>query len=358
MHREAETTVTEGGRIPGLPGEHAMPRHARSGRAAIWLLLGAGSVTLVSLAVLSAMSVIPNRYAVPIVVVVSLTLLLSLTVLALWRGHALAQGEQREQTLASAVQRAVQVADARSRACARQERTTQYLRQAVQECTAFLERASNGDYSPLVVSANGLVQEDTDLLADLQAMVDSLNSVVGAMTTALQAGQPAEAGPLAAERWLGSAQASRCLGLCYRDGVVETANDVWLESMQAAVQQRNAVTSGGELALPISWKGRTIGVIGLRRQQDEVWREEEVVFSQLVVDQLAQTLESLSLLDQAQRHAAHDKLTRRIGERLHGAADMESLLQTALREAASAVGASRAFVQWVPVPEQTDDGAQ
>jgi len=75
-----------------------------------------------------------------------------------------------------------------------------------------------------------------------------------------------------------------------------------------------------------------------------------------VVDQLAQTLENLSLLDQAQRHAASDKLTRRISERLQGAADMESLMRTALREVAGVLGASRAFVQWIPVPNPTDDG--
>ena len=355
MRRVAKTTAAEAGRIPGAPGQDVVPRYSRPGRAAVGILLGAGSMALVSLAVLTVMSAIPWQYAVPGIVVLSLVLLLSLSVLVRRCECALVQGEQRERVLAMAVQHAKQVADAESQARERQEKATQHLRQAVRECNAFLERASNGDYSPLTGPAIGSMEEDEELAADLQAMIDGLNSVVAAMATALQGVQPDRAG-YPAGGWSGSAQASRCLGLCYRDGIVETANDAWLESMQAAVQERNAVTSGGELALPISWKGRTIGAIGLRRQRDEGWHEEEVVFAQVVVDQLAQTLENLSLLDQAQRHAVHDKLIRRISERLQGAADMESLLQTALREAAAAVGASRAFVQWVPVPNPIDDG--
>jgi hypothetical protein len=355
MRREAEIMLMKENQTRGTQGRNIMPRRARPGGAAIGILLGAGAMALLSLAVLNAISVIPGRYAVPGTVVLSLALLLGLYASLRRREHALAQGEQQAQALARAADRAKQVAEAEFQARTRQEEAAKHLRQVVQECTAFLERASDGDYSPLTVTVIGTVEGDEELVSDLQAMVDSLNSFATATAVGVQGARSAPVGRLP-EGWSGPARADRCLGLRYRDGVVETAHDAWLESMGAAIQERYAVTSSGELALPISWKGSTIGVIGLCRQRDEGWREEEIVFAQTVVDQLSQTLEHLSLLDQAQQHAVHDKLTRRISERLQGAADIEALLQTALREAAGAVGASRAFVQWVPIPDPAGDG--
>jgi hypothetical protein len=40
-------------------------------------------------------------------------------------------------------------------------------------------------------------------------------------------------------------------------------------------------------------------------------------------------------------------VTREISDRMRGAIEMEELLRTTIRETAAALGAKRAFVQWV-----------
>ena len=349
MTERAKSRVTE--------GQDAIPRHEPFESAATEVMLGLGCIVLASLGVLGSISVLPGWYTVPALGALSLVLLVSLWLSIRRHARILAAEQQRDRELASAIGRAERLAEEERQARESQERVTESLRAAIREYTAFLDRVAEADLSrPGVSTLGSPMADETTQDRDLQALSSRLSSTVGALVKASQNVQVAQ-GRYLAEAWSGSAQTGHAFGLRYRDGMVETANEAWLASMQSAVQERDVCTRDGELALPISWRGKTIGVIGLRRQRQGAFGEGDVNLVRAVVDQLAQTLESLTLVDQAQRHATRDRLARRISDRLRNAGDMEAMLQAALRETAAALGASRAFVQWVSPSPPGDEGA-
>jgi GAF domain-containing protein len=66
-----------------------------------------------------------------------------------------------------------------------------------------------------------------------------------------------------------------------------------------------------------------------------------------LTQQLSAALEGAQLYDATQRRASREQLTREITDRLRAALDWDELLQVAVQEMGDALGASRAFVQWM-----------
>jgi GAF domain-containing protein len=85
------------------------------------------------------------------------------------------------------------------------------------------------------------------------------------------------------------------------------------------------------------------------------WSDEDVALVTAITDQLAQTIESLRLLDETQRRAVRERLTREITDKMRRAVDIDDLMKTTIREMAATLGTSGTFVQLSAPPGLVSD---
>jgi GAF domain-containing protein/HAMP domain-containing protein len=163
------------------------------------------------------------------------------------------------------------------------------------------------------------------------------------------------------EAWAGFAAARpSAAGYRYAAGDVSPDPDAWLPAMAEAQQQNGAVITselGREtsLGLPIALRGEAIGILGLRRDDEGEWTDDDVAVAQAVVDQVALSLENVRLFDEAQRRAQHEALVRELTDKMRRANEVDAILETAVEGLGRALGSARAFVRLdIPSAEQLD----
>jgi PAS domain S-box-containing protein len=141
--------------------------------------------------------------------------------------------------------------------------------------------------------------------------------------------------------YLHERESLRQFGLLYDQVQVAAEPDLWRPEMERAMAKGQIITTGnngheGErtgLAVPIVLRGQTIGVLGLEdpdgtRQWSDEDRDLMVAFSQ----QLALALENARLLEETQRRAARERLVGEITAHMRETLDVDSVLETAVRE--------------------------
>jgi GAF domain-containing protein len=121
------------------------------------------------------------------------------------------------------------------------------------------------------------------------------------------------------------------------------AGGPWREDIVEAMQQARAVAGQGKLgatmAMPLRVRGQVIGVLDAHKPAGTgEWTEDEVTLFQALVDQLGVALDSARLYQDAQRRAAEDRLVSEIAARLQATMDVDTVLQTAVREMGNALG--------------------
>jgi len=99
------------------------------------------------------------------------------------------------------------------------------------------------------------------------------------------------------------------------------------------------------IMVPITVGERWIGMIFAGRSEPSTFTEELIRSYWTLAGQAAVALESIRLLDETQRRAARERLTREITDKIRRATGAEEILQTAVDELFSALGTSRTFVQ-------------
>lgn len=130
--------------------------------------------------------------------------------------------------------------------------------------------------------------------------------------------------------------------------------DLWRPEMERAVAKRGpAVVRSGDgdeeragLAVPITLRGQTLGVIGVeapagRRQ----WTDDEIALIAAVGEQLGQALESARLFADTQRSAERERLVGEITSKIRASTDVQAILETAAEELSHVLGTSRALVR-------------
>jgi GAF domain-containing protein len=150
-----------------------------------------------------------------------------------------------------------------------------------------------------------------------------------------------------------------------RPGVAPLGNVVLPEVQQAVERQRTTVLTGdgaegpvlspalsavegeaeGEsrsaLVTPIALRGEIIGALGIHDEDGaRQWTDDEVALVEAVTERMALAVENLRLLDETQRHAARERLTREITDNIRAAVTVEDAIQRAVREMGRALGAS------------------
>jgi GAF domain-containing protein/HAMP domain-containing protein len=130
-------------------------------------------------------------------------------------------------------------------------------------------------------------------------------------------------------------------GYQYSDGKITPI--LKAETPQSASGEEPAVTG---LKIPISLRGQQIGVFDLEEiDKERQWSEEEIGLVKTIADQVGLALENARLLEVTQRRAARDRMVADITNKMRRAVDMDTLIQTAVREITNAVDVPEAFVQ-------------
>jgi PAS domain S-box-containing protein len=145
------------------------------------------------------------------------------------------------------------------------------------------------------------------------------------------------------------------------DGLMPLDDTLLPEVQQALQEQHPVVMDGGDgtsvLVVPVTLRGQPLGALGFRVEGGpERWSSDHIVLAEDVGEQFALAAENLRLLDETQRRAARERLTRGITDRMRRAASIDGIVQTAVDELFEALGTSRTFVQLGVAAPSQDEG--
>ncbi|GEM_PF-4060986 len=138
------------------------------------------------------------------------------------------------------------------------------------------------------------------------------------------------------EAWRRLVQRSGSLGYRYRGLDVEMVQEkgplaerAWREGKP--VYGRDEKTGMAAVAVPIKLRERVIGVLMMRAREGEI-EAGAVETVQAIGDRLAMALETTRLLEETRRRVMREHLVTQVGARVREQLEIESVLETALRE--------------------------
>lgn len=254
--------------------------------------------------------------------------------------------EARRVELAQAIMEAETARRAESRAREQEAIIGQRLRQRIDEYVDFLQRIVDGDYEASLDLPEEAEEETSQQLLTLGRY---LEQTVVALTEAIEEAKSTQR-LYVRQAWEELRESKRTpTGYRYADREVEVDESAWLPLMDAASAQRELVLdeNAQSLAIPLSIRDEVIGVIGLERGQGNPngWHREDLALIQDVIDQLAQTVDRLRLLDDISRSAALEQTIGEVTSRIRAEVEIESVVERALTELASALDAERGAIQ-------------
>jgi GAF domain-containing protein/HAMP domain-containing protein len=107
--------------------------------------------------------------------------------------------------------------------------------------------------------------------------------------------------------------------------------------------------------IPLKIRGQVIANLKFW-PNPEKWSDDNRALLEAIGDRVSQALESARLYQDSQRNAARDRLVSKITDKMRRAVDMDTLIQTAVQEMATALGVQEAFVQFgLPKQENPQD---
>jgi len=213
---------------------------------------------------------------------------------------------------------------------------------------------------------------DQETVAALRAVADQVAvaldnaRLLGESRQALEAAQRAygEASRLA---WADLLRARGEWGYSYSRGAVAPVGESWQPEMAEAAHtgQRVAGADGAPLAIPLRVRDQVVGVLGFYKEQrpprltaqsaggapsgwGDTWTVEEVGLMETLAGQLGVALESAQLFEETQRRASRERLIGEVTARVRETLDVDTVLQTAIREVGEALGLAEVEVRMGP----------
>jgi GAF domain-containing protein len=167
-------------------------------------------------------------------------------------------------------------------------------------------------------------------------------------------------GELSSRAWRELLRSQPNLGFLSDAQGVIPAGDLWEPQMVQAVRT-GEVTWGKQdsatVAIPIRLRDQVIGMIDAQKPDGAgSWDLEEIEMLRALVDRLETALEGARLYQDAQRHAARDRLLAEVSSRMRETLEMETLLRTAASEMRRALDLDELVVRLVP--PGSDGGAE
>lgn len=109
------------------------------------------------------------------------------------------------------------------------------------------------------------------------------------------------------------------------------------------------------MIVPIKLRGETIGVLNIKApSKDRKWSRDEIAMIESVSERLALALENARLFEETNRRAERERIVSEITGKIRSVNDPQVMIQTALEELRSVLGASRVQV----IPQPSGDGKQ
>jgi GAF domain-containing protein len=131
-------------------------------------------------------------------------------------------------------------------------------------------------------------------------------------------------------------------GYSYEQKSITPAQGTWRQEMLQVVQTGQSVhgrsTEGDEaggvtLTLPLKVRDQTVGVLDFQKDEaNKSWTVAEVALLETLAEQLSVALESAQLYQDTQRRALREQITAEITARIRETLDVDTVLQTAIRE--------------------------
>ncbi|MBN1427964.1 MAG: GAF domain-containing protein [Anaerolineae bacterium] len=101
-------------------------------------------------------------------------------------------------------------------------------------------------------------------------------------------------------------------------------------------------------AIPLRIRGEVVGVLEIEREGSRPWTDMEIEMVETMVDRLGLAVENARLYEQATLAAEREHVVNRIAQDVQEAESIDEILQSALTELSSVLGASRGIVQISP----------
>jgi GAF domain-containing protein/HAMP domain-containing protein len=156
-------------------------------------------------------------------------------------------------------------------------------------------------------------------------------------------------GEISRQAWERMVRAQAITGYHCDERGVFPVGEAWYPQTQTARKTERAMPGQGGMQsqiMPIRIREQIIGAVDARKLDDSgEWTQEEIALLETLADQLGVALDSARLYQDAQRRAARERTIRHVTERMRRAVDVETILQTAVAELASALGVPRAYVR-------------
>ena len=212
---------------------------------------------------------------------------------------------------------------------------------------------------------------DEEYIAVLQTMADQVAVAINNAHLFAEARAALEEMAATQRRYLGQAWAE------YTQTAEEIAyetmrpgdaplGDAILPEIQQVVERRSTVALQNAshtlaplhsaLISPIALRGEIIGALGVHAdKEDRQWSDDDVAIIEAVVERMALAAENIRLLEDTQRRAVRERLTSEVTARMRETLDVDTVLQTAIREIGEVLDIARIKVRMgtgkPPMPE-------
>ncbi|HEX9018733.1 MAG TPA: GAF domain-containing protein, partial [Anaerolineaceae bacterium] len=166
--------------------------------------------------------------------------------------------------------------------------------------------------------------------------------------------------------WAADASHRKTLGYLFNQAGTtpqQAENPLWKkvfasgDAVYATLPGDNGTAHKAVMAVPISVRGETIGVIHIQDQGDErMWSEDEVSMVNGIASQVAIALENARLFENTVRRAEREKKVLQITGKIRSTNDPEEMMRIAVRELQAALQATRTQIYIRQDETGSDDG--
>jgi len=197
-----------------------------------------------------------------------------------------------------------------------------------------------------VQSVNESAFDETDISV-MQTMADQVATAIDNARLFAEGQEALEMsrrayGELSRDAWLELLVGRTDWGYRYAKGAITPLKGGWPPEMVAAVERAQPVAGedeqGAVLTVPVKIREQVVGVLNFRKDDaEQAWSSQEQALLETIAEQVALALESARLYQDTQRRALSERLIAEIAAHMRETLDLETVLQTAVKEISDAL---------------------